>query len=34
VEGTRGIDLRLWSDAGHLEAYRRLDEILGELLGH
>jgi hypothetical protein len=26
------VDLRVWSDAGHLEAYRRHDEILGELL--
>jgi pimeloyl-ACP methyl ester carboxylesterase len=27
-----GVDLRVWSDAGHLEAYRRHDEILEELL--
>jgi hypothetical protein len=26
------VDLRLWSEAGHLEAYRRHDEILAELL--
>jgi pimeloyl-ACP methyl ester carboxylesterase len=27
-----GVDLRLWNEAGHLEAYRRHDEILAELL--
>jgi pimeloyl-ACP methyl ester carboxylesterase len=27
-----GVDLRVWSDAGHLEPYRRHDEILEELL--
>ena len=27
-----GVELRVWSDAGHLEAYRRHDEILQELL--
>jgi pimeloyl-ACP methyl ester carboxylesterase len=27
-----GVDLRVWSDAGHLESYRRHDEILEELL--
>lgn len=26
------VDLRLWSDAGHLETYHRHDEILAELL--
>jgi pimeloyl-ACP methyl ester carboxylesterase len=26
------VELRLWSDAGHLEPYRRHDEILAELL--
>lgn len=26
------VDLRIWTDAGHLEAYHRHDEILGELL--
>lgn len=26
------VDLRVWTDAGHLEAYRRHDEILEELL--
>jgi pimeloyl-ACP methyl ester carboxylesterase len=27
-----GVELREWNDAGHLEAYRRHDEILAELL--
>ena len=27
-----GVDLRLWGEAGHLEPYRRHDEILAELL--
>jgi pimeloyl-ACP methyl ester carboxylesterase len=27
-----GVDLRIWTEAGHLEAYRRHDEILAELL--
>ena len=27
-----GVDLRLWNEAGHLEPYRRHDEIIGELL--
>jgi hypothetical protein len=27
-----GVDLRLWNEAGHLEAYHRHDEILAELL--
>jgi pimeloyl-ACP methyl ester carboxylesterase len=26
------VDLRVWDDGGHLESYRRHDEILGELL--
>jgi pimeloyl-ACP methyl ester carboxylesterase len=28
----QGVDLRVWSNAGHLEPYHRHDEILGELL--
>jgi hypothetical protein len=28
-----GVDLRVWRDAGHLEAYHRHDEIIAELLG-
>jgi hypothetical protein len=27
-----GVDLRVWTEAGHLEAYHRHDEILTELL--
>ena len=27
-----GVDLRVWTDAGHLEPYRRYEEILTELL--
>jgi pimeloyl-ACP methyl ester carboxylesterase len=27
-----GVDLRIWTDAGHLEPYHRYEEILGELL--
>ena len=27
-----GVDLRVWTDVGHLEPYRRHDEILAELL--
>jgi pimeloyl-ACP methyl ester carboxylesterase len=27
-----GVDLRLWNEAGHLEPYRRHDEIIAELL--
>ena len=27
-----GVDLRVWTDAGHLEPYHRYEEILGELL--
>ena len=29
---TSGVDLRVWTEAGHLEAYHRHDEIVGELL--
>jgi pimeloyl-ACP methyl ester carboxylesterase len=32
LERMPDVDLRLWSDAGHLEAYRRHDEMLAELL--
>ena len=32
VERLRGVDLRVWTDAGHLEPYHRYEEILGELL--
>ena len=32
VSGMSGVDLRVWSEAGHLETYRRHDEILAELL--
>jgi len=32
VAGMVGVDLRLWKEAGHLESYRRHDEILAELL--
>jgi pimeloyl-ACP methyl ester carboxylesterase len=32
VSGMSGVDLRVWSDAGHLETYHRHDEILAELL--
>jgi hypothetical protein len=27
-----GVDLRLWSEAGHLESYHRHDEILAKFL--
>jgi hypothetical protein len=27
-----GVDLRVWTDVGHLEPYHRYEEILGELL--
>jgi hypothetical protein len=27
-----GVDLRVWDDSGHLEPFRRHDEILAELL--
>ena len=33
LDGLGEVELRVWSDAGHLEAYRRHDEIVGELLG-
>ena len=32
LDGVSDVDLRVWADAGHLEAYRRHDEIVGELL--
>jgi pimeloyl-ACP methyl ester carboxylesterase len=32
LERMPGVDLRLWSDAGHLEAYHRHDEMLVELM--
>jgi pimeloyl-ACP methyl ester carboxylesterase len=32
LEHMPSVDLRVWSDGGHLEPYRRHDEILGELL--
>jgi pimeloyl-ACP methyl ester carboxylesterase len=32
VEGMSGVDLRVWTDAGHLEPYHRYEEILAELL--
>jgi pimeloyl-ACP methyl ester carboxylesterase len=32
VAGMNDVDLRVWSDAGHLEAYHRYEEILAELL--
>jgi len=32
VSGMSGVDLRVWSDAGHLETYHRHDEIRAELL--
>jgi pimeloyl-ACP methyl ester carboxylesterase len=28
------VDLRVWTEAGHLEPYHRHDEIIGELLAH
>jgi pimeloyl-ACP methyl ester carboxylesterase len=28
----QGVDLRVWTDAGHLEPFHRYEEILGELL--
>lgn len=33
VENMPDVDLRVWTDAGHLESYRRHDEILDELVG-
>jgi pimeloyl-ACP methyl ester carboxylesterase len=32
IERMPGVDLRVWTDAGHLEPYHRHEEILGELL--
>ena len=32
IAGMPTVDLRVWDDAGHLESFRRHDEILGELL--
>jgi pimeloyl-ACP methyl ester carboxylesterase len=32
IERMRDVDLRVWSDAGHLEPFHRHDEILEELL--
>lgn len=32
LNGMSGVDLRVWAEAGHLESYRRHDEIIGELL--
>jgi pimeloyl-ACP methyl ester carboxylesterase len=32
IERMRGVDLRVWTDVGHLEPYHRYEEILGELL--
>lgn len=32
IERMDGVDLRVWEDAGHLEPFRRYEEILGELL--
>jgi pimeloyl-ACP methyl ester carboxylesterase len=32
VASMSGVDLRLWGETGHLESYRRHDEILAELL--
>lgn len=32
LERMRGVDLRVWADAGHLEPCHRYEEILGELL--
>lgn len=32
VAGMSGVDLHVWSDAGHLESYHRHDEILRELV--
>ena len=32
LERMPSVDLRLWSDAGHLEAYHRHDEMLAELM--
>ena len=32
VEHMSGVDLRVWTEAGHLESYHRHDEIVAELL--
>jgi pimeloyl-ACP methyl ester carboxylesterase len=32
TERMHGVRLDVWTDAGHLEPYRRYEEILGELL--
>ena len=32
LERMRSVDLRVWTDAGHLESYHRYEEILAELL--
>ena len=32
IERMRGVELKVWTDAGHLEPYHRYEEILGELL--
>ena len=32
LERMPGVDLRIWTDAGHLEPFHRYEEILGELL--
>jgi pimeloyl-ACP methyl ester carboxylesterase len=32
LDGVGEVELRVWSGVGHLEAYRRHDEIIGELL--
>jgi pimeloyl-ACP methyl ester carboxylesterase len=32
IAGMDGVDLQLWNEAGHLEPFRRNDEILAELL--
>jgi pimeloyl-ACP methyl ester carboxylesterase len=32
LERMQEVDLRVWTDAGHLEPYHRYEEIIGELL--
>jgi pimeloyl-ACP methyl ester carboxylesterase len=32
IERMRGVELEVWTDAGHLEPYHRYEQILGELL--
>jgi pimeloyl-ACP methyl ester carboxylesterase len=32
LERMPNVDLRVWTDAGHLESYHRYEEILAELL--